>query len=152
MKRFLLPLAIVSLIFTVSCSRLSVTPPEGFAELKEDRSTYRAVSPEGMLYRIRTVKNKPQKDLKFWSEALENHLAKEGYRMNGDPRPFQNGSWAGLSFEWVLPYGNDSYLYLTALIVSDKTITLAEATAPYSVFIRYRQPLLDSLASIQPLR
>jgi len=152
MKRFLLPLAIVSLAFTVSCSRLSVTPPEGFAELKS-RGTYRAVSPEGMLYRIRTVKNKPQKDLEFWSEALETHLSKEGYRLNGDPRHFQNGSWAGLSFEWVLPpYGNDSYLYLTALIVSDKTITLAEATAPYSVFIRYRQPLLDSLASIQPHR
>ncbi|MEE8591897.1 MAG: hypothetical protein V3T35_11320 [Spirochaetia bacterium] len=151
MKRFLLPLAIVSLFFAVSCSRLSVTPPEGFAELK-GRSTYRAVSPEGILYRIRTVKNKPQKDLEFWSEALENHLAKEGYRLNGDPRPFQNGNRAGLSFEWVLPYGNDSYLYLTALIVSDKTITLAEATAPYSVFIRYRQPLLDSLASIQPRR
>ena len=151
MKRFLLTLAVIFLVFTVSCSRLSVSPPEGFAELK-GRGTYRAVSPEGMLYRISTVKNKPPKDLKFWSKALENHLTKEGYRLNGEPQSFQSGDLEGLSYEWVLPYGNDSYIYLTALIVSEKSITLAEATAPYPVFIRYRQPLLDSLASIRSRR
>jgi hypothetical protein len=151
MTRVLLPVALFSLLFTVSCARLSVTPPEGFAELKGKR-TYRATSPEGMLYRIRSIKNDPQKNLGFWGEALENHLVKEGYRLNGKAQSFQSGAREGLSYEWVLPYGNESYLYLTALIVTDKTITLAEATAPYPVFIQYRQALLDSLTSIRPRR
>jgi hypothetical protein len=58
MRRLLLPLGLALLVLTVSCSRLSVVPPDGFAELKGGRS-YRAVSPEGMLYRVRSIKNEP---------------------------------------------------------------------------------------------
>ena len=122
MKRFLLPFGLALLVLTVSCSRLSVAPPEGFAELKGGRS-YRAVSPEGMLYRVRSIKNEPQKDLSFWGEALENHLRKEGYRASGESRSFESGDREGLYYEWILPAGNESYLYLTALIVTEKTIT-----------------------------
>lgn len=151
MRRLLLPLSLGLLVLTVSCSRLSVVPPEGFAELKGRRS-YRAISPEGMLYRVRSIKNKPQKDLSFWGEALENHLINEGYRPSGEARSFESGDREGLYYEWVLPSSNESYLYLTALVVTDRTITLAEAAAPHPVFIQYRQALLDSLASIQPRR
>lgn len=151
MRRILLPLSLGLLVLTVSCSRLSVVPPEGFAELKGRRS-YRAVSPEGMLYRVRSIKNEPQQDLSFWGEALENHLSKEGYRPSGEAQPFESGDQEGLYYEWVMPSGNESYLYLTALLVTDRTITLAEAAAPHPVFIQYRQALLDSLASIKPRR
>ena len=151
MRRIPLPLPLALLLLAASCSRLAVTPPEGFAELEGGRA-YQAVSPEGLQYRVRSIKNEPPKSLEFWAEALENHLVKEGYRLNGQSRSFAGGDHRGLAFEWVLPYGNESYLYLTALIVTEKTITLAEAAAPYPVFVRYRQALLDSLGSIRPRR
>ena len=151
MRRIRLAVVLALLTLTVSCSRVSVQLPEGFAEMKGGRS-YRAISPEGMLYRVRSIKNDPRKDLEFWGQALENHLLEEGYRLNGEARLFDSGERRGLSCEWVLPYGNESYLYLTALIVTDRTITLAEAAAPYPVFIRYRQALLDSLSGIEPRR
>ena len=105
-----------------------------------------------MLFRVRSIKNEPQKDLVFWGEALENHLNKEGYRANGKARSFESSGNDGLYYEWILPSGNESYLYLTALIVTDRTITLAEAAAPHPVFTQYRQALLDSLAGIRPRR
>jgi len=151
MRRLLLPVALAMLVLTISCSRPSAVPPEGFAELKGGRS-FRAVSPEGMLYRIRSIKNEPQKDLSFWGDALKNHLTKEGYRSSGEEQSFKSGDRDGLYYEWILPSGNESFLYLTALIVSDKTITLAEAAAPHPVFILYRQALLDSLSTIRPRR
>jgi len=151
MRRCLLPLVPALVLLAVSCSRISVVPPEGFAELKGGRS-YRAISPEGMLYRVRSIKNEPQKDLAFWGDALENHLSKEGYRYSKASRSFESGDREGLCYEWVLPAGNESYLYLTALIVTEKTITLAEAAAPHPVFTRHRQALLDSLSSIRPRR
>jgi hypothetical protein len=151
MRRLLLSLALVLFTLTVSCSRLSVVPPEGFAELKGGKS-YRAVSPEGMLYRIRSIKNEPQKDLSFWGEALQNHLNKEGYRSNGEGQSFESGDLEGMYYEWILPSGNESYFYLTAILVTDRTITLAEAAAPHSVFTRYRQTLVASLGSIRPRR
>ncbi|MBN2553707.1 MAG: hypothetical protein JXB06_13100 [Spirochaetales bacterium] len=151
MRWIRLAVILALLTLAVSCSRVSVPPPEGFAELKGGRS-YRAISPEGMLYRVRSIKNDPGKDLEFWGRALENHLLKEGYRLNGEARPFDSGERRGLSYEWVLPYGNESHLYLTALVVTDRTITLAEAAAAYPVFIRYRQAILDSLSGIEPRR
>lgn len=151
MRRILIPFGLALVVFTVSCSRLSVTPPEGFAEIKGGRS-YRAMSPEGMLYRVRSIENEPRKDLSFWGEALENHLRKEGYRANGEAQSFESGDREGLYYEWVLPSGNQSYLFLTALIVTDRTITLAEAAAPHPVFTQYRQALLESLTSIRPRR
>jgi hypothetical protein len=151
MRRLLMPLTLTVLTLLVSCSRVSVQPPEGFAELK-GRRTYRAVSPEGMLYRVRSIKNEPRKDLEFWGDALQNHLLKEGYRPNGEALSFESDDLEGLLYEWILPSGNESYLYLTALIVTGRTITLAEAAAPHPEFTRYRQALLDSLASIRPRR
>ena len=151
MRRLLLPLGLALMLLTVSCSRISVTPPEGFAELKGGRS-YRALSPEGMLYRIRSIKNEPQKDLSFWGDALQNHLRKEGYRSSAAAQSFESGGREGVYYEWILPAGHDSYFYLTALIVTDRTITLAEAAAPHPVFTRHRQALLDSLTSIRPRR
>jgi hypothetical protein len=151
MRRPLLSLGLALLVLTVSCSRFSVVPPDGFAELKGGRS-YRAVSPEGMLYRVRSIKNEPKKNLSFWGEALENHLVKEGYRPSGAAQSFTSGDREGLYYEWILPSGHESYLYLTALLVTDRTITLAEAAAPHPVFIRYRQTILDSLSSIRPRR
>ena len=151
MKRLLLPATLALLALGVSCSRIAVVPPEGFAELKGKR-TYRAVSPEGMLYRTRSIRNEPQKDLAFWGKALKNHLEKEGYRSGGDAQTFESGDLAGLYYEWILPAGNQSYFYLTALIVTDKTIILTEAAAPHPVYTKYRQAVLDSLASIRPSR
>ncbi len=151
MRRVWLALSLGLLVLTVSCSRLSVVPPEGFAELKGGRS-YRAVSPEGMLYRVRSIKNEPQKDLSFWGEALENHLIKEGYRLSTEAQTFESGNREGLYHEWILPYGHESHFYLTALLVTDRTITLAEAAAPHPIFMQYRQVLIDSLASIRPRR
>jgi hypothetical protein len=105
-----------------------------------------------MLYRVRTIKNEPQKDLSFWGEALENHLRKEGYRAGGEAQSFESGDREGLYYEWILPAENESYLYLTALIVTERTITLAEAAAPHPVYTQYREALRDSLNSIRPRR
>jgi len=130
--------------------RLKVQPPEGFAEAEPGKdAAYRALSPEGMLYRVRLFRNEPEKPLGFWGEALKNHLVKEGYRLNGEGRAFQAGETAGTAFEWVVPFGTESYLYLTAVLVTSKRIIVAEAAGPYALFTRYRQGLDQSLQSIR---
>jgi hypothetical protein len=141
---FLLPL------LGCAAPRLKVQPPAGFAEAQPGKNAaYRALSPEGLLYRVRLFPNRPQKPLAFWGETLKNHLIKEGYRLNGDRLDFQASGTPGISFEWVVPYGSESYLYLTAVLVTGKRIVLAEAAGPYALFAQYRQSLRDSLQSIR---
>ena len=131
-------------------SRFKVQPPSGYATAGAGRNgSYRALSPEGLPFRVRAFKNTPEQTLPFWSEALKSHLQKEGYRLAADGRAFQAGSEAGQAYEWVVPYDGESYLYQTALIVTGKRIILAEAAGPYPLFVDYRRSLEESLQSIR---
>ena len=143
----LAPLLAALLLLLASCSPLAVQAPEGFAELEGRGRTFRAVSPEGMLFRVRLLKNEPSQELSFWSETLGSQLAKEGYRSSGERAEFAGG--AGVFYEWAAPYGNESYLYLTGLMVSRRRIALVEAAAPYPVFVQHRQALRDSLETLR---
>jgi hypothetical protein len=130
--------------------RLKVQPPESFAEAEPGKGVaYRALSPEGLLYRVRLFPNEPEKSLGFWGEALKNHLVKEGYRLNGEGQAFQAGQTPGTAFEWVVPFSAENYIYLTAVLVAGKRIIVAEAAGPYALFTRYRPGLFESLQSIR---
>ena len=146
MTRLLLPLLAVLLTIT-SCAKITVERPEGFAEIKQDKQ-YKAVSPEGMLFGVRTVENYPEQDLDFWSKALKTHLAKEGYRVISDGEPFQAGDLQGILFEWAVPYGNEDFIYLTAIVVQDKKIAIAEAAGVHTVYRSHRDALFKSLKTL----
>ena len=129
----------------------TVQKPEGFAAVtpwQVGATQYKAVSPEGMVYRVRTLDNYPVQTLAFWADALKNHLVNEGYRAVSDGESFEAGVNRGMFFEWAMPYGEQSYLYITAIVVSEKTIAVAEATAEHTIYYRYREALIESLASI----
>jgi hypothetical protein len=143
--RFVLPAAVLLLL--TGC--LSMEKPEGFAEISPF-PTYRAISPEGLRFRIRTVKNYPPQDLAFWGPALKNQLQAEGYLLLRPEEGFQAANREGLIFEWGLPYRNQSYIYLTAIMIDDKEIVIAEAAGEKELYGRYREALLASLRSLNP--
>jgi hypothetical protein len=131
--------------------RISLQAPEGYAQAGPARDgSYRAISPEGLAFRVRSFRNEPAKDLGFWAEALHSHLAKEGYRAGGEARSFEAGNLQGSAREWVVPYGQESHLYLTALLVAGDRILLVEAGGPYKLYLEYRASLQKSLESIRP--
>ena len=113
----LLPLALM-----IGCSHVRMMAPDGFAPLP-DRQAFRAVSPEGVRFRVRTVENEPEQSLEFWSKALRSHLEKEGYPSSGEPTRFTAGEQDGMAFEWVMPYANETWSYLTAIVVSEVAST-----------------------------
>ena len=151
MKKRIGPIAFAAAVLALaSCTSLA-QKPEGFAEVSPWQvaaTQYKAVSPEGMIYRVRTLRNYPVQSLEFWASALENHLEKEGYRSISDGQPFEAGESSGMFFEWAMPYGNESYIYITAIVVSEKKIVVAEAAAEHTIYYKYREALLESLASI----
>ena len=151
MKKIAVLTAVAAAVLVLSSCATLVQKPEGFAEVLPRQAAatqYKAVSPEGMIYRVRTLSNYPVQTLEFWAEALQNHLEKEGYRSVSDGRSFQTADNSGMIFEWAMPYGNESYIYLTAIVVSEKRIAVAEAAAEHTIYDQYREALLESLASI----
>ena len=121
--------------------------PEGFV-MVQNRWNYQAVSPEGMLYIVRTVKNYPEQELEFWGATLKNHLEKEGYHLMGESSSFQTKDSAGIFYEWLMPYGNADYVYLTAIMISKDRVVIVESAAEHMIYKRYRGPVSDSLATI----
>jgi hypothetical protein len=136
------------LFFSSSCTGVKVQVPEGFAELKL-RRTYRAVSPEGVLYSVRTVRNYPRQGLAFWEETLRGHLLDEGYQLIGEGERFPTEQGEGMLYEWGLPYGQNDYLYLTAVIPAGRRIVVAEAAGEQTLYRRHRDALLKSLKTIE---
>ena len=126
---------------------LSVARPEGFAE-RRDGEVYRAVSPEGLLLRVRTVANDPPKDLAFWSEALRVQLTREGYRPIGQEQKLA-GDPGGVFYEWGVRYGNEDHLFLTAILVLGDRLAVAEAGGEHTAYRRHRERILESLETIR---
>ncbi len=86
-NKILLSGLFIALILFSGCTetKLKITSPEGFAVYKNVGTLpYRAVSPDGILYRVKEVENKPFANLKFWQEALKKHMITTGYSFVND--------------------------------------------------------------------
>jgi hypothetical protein len=141
-------------VFLCACSYFSVETPRGFAEIPQEQIRqnsviYKAVSPEGLRFRVRKEENYPLMSLDFWTQALKNQLQKEGYTLIGEERDFQTEQRSGVYFEWGLPYGNETYMYLTSIIVCNDEILVIEAAGEASLFNKYKDALVSSLKSIK---
>lgn len=141
----------VSILLAAGCAKPKVNKPQGFAEVEAGMfsgTVYKAVSPEGMVYKVRTVKNYPFMELEFWGNSLKNQLIKEGYHLTGEEIDLKAEGSEGILFEWILPYGSEDYIYMTAILLSGQRIIIAESAAEHTVYKKYREPILDSLKTI----
>ena len=144
-------LMIVSILTISGCAKPRVSKPQGFAEVKDSMffdPVYKAVSPEGMLFRVRTVKNYPSMELEFWGDSLKNQLMKEGYHLSGEKVSFKLEKSDGILYEWILPYSSDDYIYMTAIMLSGRRIIIAESAAEHTIYKKYRESILESLKTI----
>jgi len=138
-------------LLLAACGRPRVQTPEGFAPV-DSRGAFRAVSPEGVRFQVRRVRNEPRQELAFWAEALRTQLVKEGYRPSGEPQSFQTGRGGreGRLFEWIMPYGAETWSYLTGVLVTGKRIVIVEAAGERSLYQRHRAAMLASLQTLAP--
>lgn len=150
MKKSILILLIVLLVIFVSnCKTLQikVQKPAGFADMPYS-DQYKAISPEGMLFKVKIVDNYPKQSLAFWSIALQNHFLNLGYTSLGEGEKFSANNRQGVFYEWGIPFNNQNYIYLTAIIVINDKIIVAESTAPHQVYNTHRSAIIKSLGKI----
>ncbi len=111
--------------------------PEGFA-LADTRPWFRALSPEGVQIRLRTVKNYPLQNREFWSEALFSHLEELGYIPMGESGTLsldEGEDFTGRA--WGVPLGQKDYIYLTALRIRGKRIEIVEIAGEAEYLRKY---------------
>ena len=131
-------------------SRYDLEGPSGFA-LVDNRSFFRAISPEGVRFQIRKGKNYPLKELEFWSATFVRHMEESGYQKKDDGKIFETATGVrGYAVEWGLSMGNSDYLYLTAIVPYKKNIFIIEAAGEHNIFRNYREAVYSAMESFSP--
>lgn len=119
--------------------------PDGFAVYKRFN---RAISGTGVMYRVRTQKNKPYAKLDFWKEALKKRMLDTGYTFIKD-EGIKSGKKKGYLIELTAPYGEDDYTYMIAVFLKNKDdILIVEAAGEILDFKRERSKVVDAIKKI----
>ncbi len=130
-----------------SKSGASVPIPDGFAAWKK-RGRYQAVSPDEVLFRVRTARNKPQADLGYWREALRNRMSDAGYAIVSEA-DIQASGHEGVLLELGAANGEQDQTYIVAVFVSGRTLVIAEATAEATRMRARRDAVVTAISGMQ---
>ncbi len=139
-------LALLPLLL-LGCASFRAPAPDGFAPYANER-TFRAVSADGVVYRVKTLKNDPKADLAFWQEAVKTRMEKAGYKIVSDSTLKLQGSEATL-LELAAPFGDRDYSYLIALAISGKKILLVESAGDMRDFAPRKAAVLQAVRDIR---
>lgn len=133
------------LLLLGACRAFSAQAPAGFAAYDKS-DAFKAVSPDGVVFRVRQEKNKPEADLPFWKEALKKRMVDAGYRVNNEGEVKAKSGEAGALLELSAPLGPTDYSYLVAIYVKGSHIVIAEAAGDV---VRLKARHDDLLAALQ---
>lgn len=140
--------AMAAIAFAAGCSSFEATAPDGFAAYTGNRP-YRAVSSDGVVYRVRTEHDNSDATMSFWREALKKRMESAGYNFlrEGDIKAV--GASDGYLLEVTAPYGLKDYTYMMAVFKSGKHLVLVESSGEVTAFEKHRPAIL---AAVEKLR
>ncbi|MEL6761667.1 MAG: hypothetical protein AAFP04_14865 [Myxococcota bacterium] len=146
-NEFLRRITAIAILSTAACMPFQASSPDGFAAYEED-GEFRAVSPEGITFRVRAEDNEPPADLEFWSEALKNRMSDAGYVVVSDGSvDAKNGS--GYRLELAAPIGELDYSYLVAIFVHGDDIVVVESAGEVGQFAARRDAIESALTNLR---
>lgn len=120
--------------------------PEGFAAYPPVEA-FKAVSPDGVVYRVRSVPNKPYAEIDFWKEAMKRRMLEAGYRMTAEA-PIQAGTQKGYLLELAAPLGPQDFSYMIAIFVKKESIRIAEAAGEVMTLAKHRPALIKAMSQL----
>lgn len=127
-------------------SRVKAVAPAGFAPFRR-AWRFQAVSPDEVVYRVRSAKNKPKAELGFWQEALKTRMVDAGYHLENE-QAVKAGAAEGYLLELGAANGEQDQAYVVALFVKGRKLILVEATGEAETFAGRRD---DVVAAIEAL-
>ncbi len=147
----MLSMLLICILLTTGC-KTTVAPrgavPEGFA-LYDTREIVKAVSPDGVMFRIRAEKNEPEADLPFWSEALKIRMLNAGYRFLKES-DVMAGNHRGYLLELAAPLGVKDYSYLIALFLNDRDqLLIVESVGEVTLFNTRREDIVAAIKQLE---
>lgn len=107
----------------------------------------RSVSPDGVLFTVRSEENDPKADLAFWRDAMKTRMSQAGYRVVADTNCKMKDADAAL-LKLAAPVGNEDHLYWIAFSLnsSGSRILVAEAAGESKKFLARQEEIGKAIA------
>lgn len=143
--------ALLALVLGSACApRYEMAAPEAFKRF-EQRSGYKAITADGVMLKAREVKNYPEGDLPFWTDALQRHLVARGYIQKGKTECFKTQKGVdGCTLAFLLPHGAEDWVFAQTVFVQGKRIVLVESAGPFERFARIEAALATAMRTFDP--
>lgn len=129
-----------------ACTPFKARAPRGFAALA-GKSPFRALTPEGVIYRVRQADNEPKAGLAFWRQATKRRMQEAGYVYVGE-QSVKAAGVPGYLLELAAPFGEKDFSYLVAVFVRDDDLTLVEVTGEVAHVRARRDAVLRAIESL----
>jgi len=138
-----------ALICLLSSCAIHGTHPEGFAPYQQEfrAQDYKAVSPEGVTWRIHHEKHTPMADLQFWKDAVRKRMGDAGYNIT-DSAFFKAQGQSGFAFELAAPLGQEDFRYLVGAVPLGTSLIVIEAAGPSEAYLHRKVKILEALGNI----
>jgi hypothetical protein len=140
-------LALAVILGLAACNSAKAPAPEGFAAYKGDKP-FRAVSADGVVYRVRTESDASDAALDFWKEALKKRMLDAGYTFLRES-DIKASEQPGYLLELTAPLGPRDYTYLIAIFKHGKRLVVVESSGEVSIFEKRRGAVLDAIAKLE---
>ena len=121
--------------------------PENFAPFTR-RCRIRGVSPDNVMYRVRTHDNDPEADLAFWGEAMRNRMVEAGYHLIAE-EAVKAGDLEGAMLELGAADGDRDWTYLVTLFVDGGDLVVVEAAGEVDAFSGHRDAVLAAVSQVE---
>lgn len=152
MKILTRPLLLVSLLAAslAGCATTQLQTPSGFAAHDSGEGYDLRVSDgEGVVLAVRTEKNRPQGDLKYWTSALDSQLRKSGYEARDAKDVKSADGHAGKQVRYVLHAEGRDLVFWLSVFVTGRHVVIVEAGGDGAFFAPKAELVSGAIATLE---
>lgn len=144
---FILPLVLAAVLLS-ACQTPPLIHPVGFAVYEDKTNSYKSISPERIMYRVRAHDNEDNADLAFWKTALKTHLKDSGYIQLAESE-IRAGTTAapttGNLLTLASPLGAKDYTYLIAIFINKNKLLVFESAGETKYFGSHKDNIIKTI-------
>ncbi|MGL1887840.1 MAG: hypothetical protein OCD76_15095 [Reichenbachiella sp.] len=150
MNKILLFLLLIASVLLIGCTSFKAKAPKNFAEYDMPwyKTTFKAISPEGLLYSAYSVDNSPYADIEFWAEAMTNRMKNAGYLIVKEDSIMVHNH-KGTLLEMATPVGIKDYTYIVAIVPYNDEILIVESAGEINTLQKSRENIIEAIQGIE---
>ncbi len=140
-------LILIILVQTFSCASFKAKEPQNFAAYESESNKFKAISSDGVLYRVSAYEQKSEASMDFWKEAFLLKMKNSNYKQE-DSLNINIGGKAAIGYIFSFANSTGQDLYLVAAVQSKEKMFVVEATGSVAKFENRKKDILDAINSI----